>query len=144
MRASGASVRGGFTLLETMVALGVLGVVVLLVAQLGYLLLVERQRRDARQEALETAANVLEAARACPWEDLTPAWAARQRLSESAARRLHDGRLEVRVEPEASRPHARRVTVEVRWSLGDDRPARPVRLVALRSARTAPAAGGNP
>jgi hypothetical protein len=125
-----------------MVALGVLGLVLLLLAQIGIQVLRERQRDAAHQDALEAAANVLEAARACPWDDLTAAWAARQRLPESMTGRLRDGRLEVRVEPEASRPHTRRITVEVRWSLDDDRPAPPVRLVGLRSARSAPATGG--
>jgi prepilin-type N-terminal cleavage/methylation domain-containing protein len=136
--------RRGFTITETMVALGILGVVLLLLAQLAILVLRERQRSEAHQDALEAAANVLEAARACPWDDLTPAWAARQRLPEPVAGRLPDGRLEVRVEPEQSRPHTRRVTVEVRWSLGDDRPAQSVSLVGLRSARSAPATGGQP
>ena len=136
--------RRGFTIAETMVALGILGAVLLLLAQLAVVVLRERQRSAARQDALETAANVLEAARACPWDDLTPAWAARQRLPEPVAGRLRNGRLEVRVEPEASRPHTRRVTVEVRWSLADDRPAPPVRLVGLRSARSAPATGDKP
>jgi prepilin-type N-terminal cleavage/methylation domain-containing protein len=135
--------RRGFTLVETMVALAVLGVVLLLVAQLGGLVLTERLRSSARQDALEAAANVLEAARACPWDDLTPAWAARQHLPESLAGRLTQGRLEVRVEPEASRPHTRRVTVEVRWTFAG-KPARPVQLVGLRSARSAPASGGKP
>ncbi len=136
--------RRGFTLIETMVALGVLGVVLLLLAQLGGQVLLERRRNAARQEAVEAAANVLEAARACPWDELTPAWAARQRLPESLSRRLPGGRLQVRVEPEASRPNTRRVTVEVRWSHNDNRPAPPVQLVALRSARSGPAAGGKP
>ncbi len=139
-----ASGRPGFTLVETVVAIGILGAVLLLVAQLAYLVLCERQRAGARQEALEAAANALEEARACPWDELTPAWAARQGLSEAAARRLRGGRLEVRVEPEPSLPHTRRVTVEVRWLLYDDRPARPVQLVTLRGARSAPAPEGKP
>jgi Tfp pilus assembly protein PilV len=134
--------RGGFSILEMTVALGILGLALLLVAELGYQVLTERQRDAARQEALEAAVNALEAARACPWEDLTPAWAARQHLSESSNQRLYEGRLEVRVEPEASHPQTRRVTVEVHWLLGDSKPARPVRLVGLRSARSAPATGG--
>ena len=136
--------RRGFTLMEMMIALGILGAVALLLAQLGCQLLAERERSAARQEAAEAAANVLEAARACPWDDLTPAWAAGQRLPESLSQRLNDGRLEVRVEPEASRPHTRRVTVEVRWSLGDTRPEQHVRLVTLRTARSAPRSGGKP
>jgi prepilin-type N-terminal cleavage/methylation domain-containing protein len=134
--------RRGFTLAESMIALAILGVVLLLLAQVAYLVLMERLRSGARQDALEAAANVLEAARACPWDELTPAWAARQRLPESVAGRLR-GRIEVRVEPEPSRPHTKRVTAEVRWSI-DDRPTAPVRLVCLRSARAAPATGGQP
>jgi prepilin-type N-terminal cleavage/methylation domain-containing protein len=136
--------RRGFTLAETLVAIGILGVVLLLVAQLGCEFLRERQRTVARQAALEAAANVLEAARACPWDDLTSVWAARQRLPASLAGHIPQGRLEVRVEPEPSRPHTRRVTVEVRWLLEDDKPARPVRLVGVRSARSAVATGDQP
>ena len=77
-----APARRGFTITEITVALGVLGAVLLLLAQLGVTALRQRQRNTARQEALEAAANVLEAARATAWEDLTPAWADRhvQRL----------------------------------------------------------------
>jgi prepilin-type N-terminal cleavage/methylation domain-containing protein len=136
--------RRGFTLAETLVAIAVLGVVLLLVAQVGCEFLRERQRGASRHAALEEAANILEAARACPWDELTSTWAAQQRLPASVARQLPHGRLDVRVESEPSRPHTRRVTVEVRWSLEDDRPARPVRLVGLRSARSAPATGDQP
>jgi prepilin-type N-terminal cleavage/methylation domain-containing protein len=134
--------RRAFTLTETMVALGVLGAILLVVAQLGYTTLRERRRNAARQEALEAAANVLEAARVCSWEELTPAWADQQRLPDSTTRHLRDARLQVRVEPEAPLPHTRRITVELRWSLDNDIPARPVRLVGLRSARSAQASGG--
>jgi prepilin-type N-terminal cleavage/methylation domain-containing protein len=136
--------RRGFTLAETMIALGILGVAMLLLTQLAVLLLREHRRDAARQDAQEAAANALEAARACPWDELTPAWAVRQRLPEAVAGRLRDGRLEVRVEPEEGRPHVRRITVEVRWLHDDEKPAPPVRLVGLRSARSAAASGGTP
>jgi hypothetical protein len=125
-----------------MVAFGVLAVALLLVAQTGYFALNERLCNSTRHEALEAAANVLEQARALPWEELTPAWAGRQKLPESLANRLRDGKLDVRVEPEASQPKIRRVTVEIRWTPEGDKPARTVRLVALRSARTAATAAG--
>jgi hypothetical protein len=127
-----------------MIAVAILGVVLLLVAQLGCEFLKERQRSSARQEALEAAANVLEAARACPWDDLTSAWADQQRLPESLSERLRRGRLDVRVQPEELRPHTKRIMVEVHWWLEDNKPARPVQLVGLRSARSAPAAGEKP
>jgi prepilin-type N-terminal cleavage/methylation domain-containing protein len=141
---SGPSVRRAFTALEVMVALGILGVVALLLAQLACYVLAEGLRNSQRQDAVEAADNVLEAARACPWDELTAAWGAEQRLPESLSRRLPDGRLEVRVEPEGSRPHTRRITVEVRWSLGGERAAPPVRLVALRTARAVTTTGGKP
>jgi hypothetical protein len=127
-----------------MVAFAVLAAAMLLVAQTGYLALCERQAGMARQEALEAAANTLEAARSLAWEELTPAWANRQQLPESLAGRLRSGKLEVRVEPVATQPRIKRVTVEIHWSPDDDKPARTVRLVALRSARAAPEAGESP
>lgn len=134
----------GFTMTETLVSLGVLAALMLAVAQLGYLVLSERLRLAARQEALETAANTLEAAQALPWDELTPAWARQQRLPESLASRLHDGRLTVQVAPEPGRPHARRTTVTVQWRLDDGKPVQPVQLVAVRSARSTLAKGDKP
>ena len=133
----------GFTLTETVVALGILGGVLLAVAQFGYLALCERQRNIARQDALEAAANVMESARVLPLEDLTPAWAGRQHMPEPLAQRLRDGELQVRVEPEPSRPHTKRLTVEIRWSPDDGKPAQRVELVALRSARSVLKSGGD-
>ena len=142
-QSTGSRGHSGFTLTETVVALGVLGAVLMMLAQIGYLALCERQRNVARQDALEAAANVLETARASPWEDLTPAWAGRQRLPAPLAQRLRDGQLQVRVEPEPSRPQTKRLIVEIRWSPDDDKPAQRVKLVALRSARSAPQSGGD-
>jgi hypothetical protein len=123
-----------------MVAMGILAAVMLVIAQVACDVVLERWRSTERQEALEAAANVLEAARACPWDDLSPTWASRQTLPESLAARLRNGKLQVNVEP--ARPHTRRITVQIRWSHGDGRPAPPVKLVGLRSARTTGTSGG--
>ncbi len=136
--------RSGFTTAEAMVTLGILAVVALLLAQVACQVLMERRRNLARQTALEAAANVLEAARACPWDDLTPAWAARQRLPKSLPQALREARLDVRVEPERGRPHTRRITVAISWQQDSNKPAPPVQLVGLRSARSAAATGGTP
>jgi type II secretory pathway pseudopilin PulG len=139
-----ANNRRGFTTVEAVVALGILGMLSLLLAQVACQVVNERRHNLARQTALEAAANVLEAARACPWDDLKPAWAARQRLPESVARCLRDGALVVRVEPEARHALTRRITVEVTWRQDNGKPAPSVQLVGLRSARTAPGTGGTP
>ncbi len=136
--------RCGFTLLETTVSLGILAMALVLVAQTGLWSWRERARSALRLEALEWAANTLESARACPWEDLTPAWGAAQHLPEPLAQRLGDGKVIVHVEPEASRPLIKRVTVEVH-ALWDQRVEEPlVQLVGLFSARSAAIAGGKP
>jgi hypothetical protein len=119
-------------------------VALVLVAQLSFWSLSERRRNALRQEALETAANVLEAAQASSWEALTPEWAAGQRLPGPVAQRLDAGQLTVRVEPEASRPQTKRVTVEIDWRQWDGLPARPVVLVGFFSPRSAAQSGGPP
>jgi type II secretory pathway pseudopilin PulG len=135
-------IRYGYAVLDLVISFAVLAVALVLAAQLGVWSLSERTRNAARQEAVETAANVMESARALPGEELTPEWAAKQKLPEALAARLYDGKLTVRVEPEASRPHVKRVTVEVAWKQSNDVPARPVRLVGLFSERSG--AGGEP
>jgi prepilin-type N-terminal cleavage/methylation domain-containing protein len=136
--------RRGFTVLELVVAVGILCVALVFIAQVSLGSLRERRRSDLRHEALEAAVNVLEAAQARPWEALTPDWAAAQRLPESFAARVQQGRLNVQVRPEKSQPRAKRVTVEIAWQLDEGMPARPVFLTGWFGARTALRAGGQP
>jgi hypothetical protein len=126
------------------VALGILAVATVLVAEVGLRSLAERRWSSTRQDAVECAANVLESARALPWEDLTPEWAARQRLPEDLGERLPGGKLTVHVEPEANRPRTKRVTVELSWERTREGSAGPVQLVGLVSARSATTTGGKP
>ena len=135
--------RRGFTITESLAALAILMVIVGVLTELGMGSLLEQRRNATRQQALETAANILEAAQACEWAALTPDWGKAQRLPEALAERLEEGQLLVQVEPEPSRPQTRRITVEIDWSQGG-KPARPVKLVALRSARSASPQGGKP
>ena len=134
--------RRGFTMAEVTAALGILVLALAVVAEVGVQGLRERARADALQAAQELAANVLESARACPWEKLTPDWAAGQRLPEPYEGR--GWRLQVRVEPEASRPRIKRVTVEVHWAAREGDRTRPVQLVGLFGARSDRAPGGKP
>jgi type II secretory pathway pseudopilin PulG len=137
-----AAARGGFTIIEVTLALGVLTVAMVLIAEVSVWSLREQSRSSARQTAEEVAANVLEEARACPWDELTPAWAAAQRLPEPLLQR--DWRLTVRVEPEKSLPEVKRVSVAVQWAASEGAPAAPVQLVSLFSARSISSPGGKP
>ena len=89
--------KQGFTILEITIALGILAFVVVIVAQMGFQSMRDRKRNADRHEALELAANILESARACPWNSLSPSWAAEQKLPDFPVERLHEGRLTVRV-----------------------------------------------
>lgn len=131
--------RAGFTVIECVIAIAVMGVAAVLVAQIGVRSLAERVNAEEQFAAQEATANVLEAARAAPWADLTPAWAAAVQPPADLAARLDDATLAVRVEPEKDRPRVKRVTVELRWSPAEGHGERTVTTVALFADR---AAGG--
>lgn len=124
------------TVLETIVALGILASAAVIVAQTGTWAISERMRTEERLAAIETAANVLEAARARTWADLTPEWAAAQRVPEEVAERVPDARMSVTVGAEPDRPRVKRVTVELNWTDRGGKPAAPVALVALFAERS--------
>ncbi len=129
--------RRAFTLVESIIALGVLTASVAVAAELVAWAIGERVRTDNRADAAEAAANVLEDARGRGWDAVTPEWAAAQKLPDSLAARLPDGRLAAAVEPEAGRPRVKRVTVTVEFGVGNRGPQPPVTLAALFAARTA-------
>jgi Tfp pilus assembly protein PilV len=134
--------RFGFTIAETMAAVGILSVVMVVVAQVGLWSARDYARTFSRQAAQELAANVLEAARASPWEALAPEWA---RAQELPAPFQQDGwRLSVRVEADAARPLLKRVSVRVEPRPGQAQPPWSEELVGWFSARSAPASGGKP
>jgi Tfp pilus assembly protein PilV len=129
--------RAGCTMFETLIAIGVLTSAAVLAAQLGTWSLIERGRTEDRLAATDAAANILEAARARPWAELTPEWAAGQRLPDSVADRLTDGILAVRVMTEPDRPHVKRMTVMIEWDHQPSIPPRTVSLVGLFAERSA-------
>jgi type II secretory pathway pseudopilin PulG len=135
--------RTAYTIMELVAALAILAIVMTVVAQIGYFSLVERLRSTTRQAALEQAANVMESARAIPWDKLTADWAAAQQLPKDDGFILPEGRLTVKVEPEKTLPSAKRVTVEIRWVVQEGASER-VELVGLVSARAVMITGGKP
>ena len=101
-----------------------------LVAEVAVVEFVERTRQAVREEVYEAAANILESARASPWEALTPECASAQRLPESLAQSLVDGQLKVSVTTENTRPNPWK-RVAVRKSTGSSESALPAPGVAL-------------
>jgi len=129
--------RRGFTIVETAAGLATLAVAGVLIAQLLTWLVNERTRADQRQAAIEWAVNVLEAARARPWEELTAEWAARQTLPAALADRYRQPGAEVRVEAVPGRPYLKQVTAVLRWRNHDGTPTRPVTLTTRLADRSA-------
>lgn len=127
--------RPGFTIAEAMIALAVMIGVAALVGEHAVGSVAERQRTEARMEALEIANNVLELARATPWEQLDAKWAEARMLPEDAARRWNNARMTVRVETEAEMDRVKRVTVEIAWERRERSGWAPVKLQALFAAR---------
>jgi hypothetical protein len=80
---------------------------------------------------------MLEAARARPWAELTPEWAAAKKLPEDVAARLSDPSLAVRVAEEPGRPRVKRVTIELKWTDRNGKAAPPIVLVGLFADRSA-------
>lgn len=126
--------RSGFTVLEAVVALSILSLATVGVAQLAAWASTERARAEARTEAAELAANVLEEARTRPWSDLTPEWAKSKPIPEGVFPRLAIAKLIVTVEAEPERPRVKRVTVTIAWP--DEASRQPVVLVGLFASRS--------
>ncbi len=125
--------RKGIAVLDAVVGLSVLTAALVLVSQTAVWILAERQQTEARYQAVEVAAHVMESARACAWEELDSTWAdqARQQALQTLAGRLADPDLSVSVKPAAGRDQVRRVTVELTWQQSGGRRAPPILLTAL-------------
>ncbi len=136
------SSRRAFTVTEMFVALTILGMALVVVAQVGLWSLRERTRVSDHQTAEELGNNLLERARLCPWSDLTSDWATAQRLPEPYRERGY--RLEVKVQPEKADPLVKRVIVVVHWKAESDGSDRALELVGLFAARTTEGKGENP
>jgi type II secretory pathway pseudopilin PulG len=134
--------RTGFTILETVMALGIFMLALVMTAQLGAWSILERARMQMRLEAAEAAANVLEAARSLDWQQLGPDWALKQKVADYASARLADAQLVVHVLNETSR--VKRVDVEIQWPQSGRPVLRPVRLSAYFGNRASRPAGGKP
>ena len=135
-------IRGGFTLIETLVAGIILATAFTVATQVLIAASTQRKALDVRQIALIEAGNVMERLVVEPWSKLDAKEQGKWKLSPQAALALPDAKLKIKIEPVISKPDAKgtnakepaakRVTVIVSYRGADEQPAREVRLVAWR------------
>ncbi|MFL5331364.1 MAG: hypothetical protein ACJ8C4_20950 [Gemmataceae bacterium] len=130
--------RPAFTILEIGLALAMLMVGATIVGQVMVWSMAERLRIETRLQAMEWAADVLESARAAPWDKLTPEWAAQQKLPEPFSDRMKSPSVKVQVEPEEKRPHLKQITIQLQWMLPDGTREAPISLSAFIAERRSP------
>ncbi len=132
------------TIIEVTVALAILGILTVIVAQCIVWSLHEQARVAAHQAALELAANTLETARAQAWPDLNEKWAGTLTVPSYMADLLPEGKLTCSVQAEQPSPHCRRIIVEVSWNFTSNLPAENVSLSTVLSERSTAKTGGEP
>ena len=121
--------RSGFSLFEVLVSGLLIGAVVTFVVPVLGWMVRERALGRERQAAMLEAGNLMERLAAVGYDDLTPERAATFGLSEALQQQLHDARLAIAVEPDRDERGAKRLVIELRWSIAPGREAPAVRLV---------------
>jgi len=142
MMNSSLSRHRGFTIMELVIAFGLLASFIALVSQTAYWSMKERGNVSSRQAALETAANFLERAGSLPFDELTADWAAKQKLDDTVL--SAEAVLAIHVETEKAAPRTKRVSVRIGYPTEPGVPLTTVELVGLFSDRMAPAKGDQP
>ena len=124
--------RNGFTMLELLMALIVLGALMSIVAPT--LAAVQRQRLEVvrHQIALAALNNLAEQVSVQPWEALTADWANGLRPSDEIQSQLPDAHWNARWEEVTEPAPARVVHLQVDWQVNSVRRSVPVRLTVWR------------
>jgi hypothetical protein len=120
------------TLIETTVAMVVLGAAIVAVAQLVAHISVQRLVAERDALAHEEAANHMEQLFALPWEKLSNESAAKMQLSDVCLQRLSSPELSVSVGPPDGKPVQRRMNVDVSWLDGSGHHRNHATLTAWR------------
>ena len=124
--------RRGYSIIELLVAAGLLATLLTVCAQLSGTASAEQRALRQRQAATNEVANVLERLSIRPWNELTDKALGELPLSAAARQSLPEGRLEVHVVQPAGQAGAKRISVQIHWPGRDGRPEQTVRLTAWR------------
>ena len=108
--------RTGFTLVELIVSMVLLGAVMVTVVPLLGWVNIQRRAADTRLFALQETANILERFTIRNWDEMTQESAEKIELSDQTAQLLKEPSLEVTVQEMDSELPSRRITVELSWN----------------------------
>lgn len=126
-------VRPGYSLLEMIVAIILLGTVMtIVVPTLGWMS-VQNGLALQREEALQGLHNLMDDLTTRPYSDLTPEAAKKVELSPALKRQLPGAKLQVQIEEVPggkSEPNRKRIHVELGWNQRNGQPLAPMRLTA--------------
>ena len=117
--------RAGVSLLEVVIALGLLGVITVSITQLSMRVHRYRRNSDQRRVALREAANLMEMLHAKVEQKDS------LKLSTEVVQALPKARLRITVDPERE-GKAQRLAIEIRWKDTSGLDVTPVILVAWR------------
>ena len=125
-------VRRGSIFVEACVAVAIVAVTFVAIAQL--LALVTRQQRaqEQRQVAAREAANLMDHVMAAPWDELTDERLAAWELSPSAVNRLRKGRVHIEMIAQERQPDVKVIRVHVDWLDAGGQRGRGVELVSWK------------
>lgn len=107
--------RRGALLIEATIAVGLVAMAMIAVAQLLAISAQQERRIEQRHVAAQEAANALETALVRTWEDLTSERLSEIALPAAATSRLADGQLRLNVDLLDEQPVAKKLIAEVSW-----------------------------
>ncbi len=126
------AMRRGSTILEMVVAATLLGTLLMVCLQLCVATAAQRRAAAQRQCAILELANAMERIAARPWNELTTAALAAERLSPSAVGQLPGVELKIDVSTPAAEPEAKRLVASIVWRDPGGRPLKPLTLTTWR------------
>lgn len=123
--------RNAMTVLEVMLALAVLSLAFVLLAQ--FLTASAQQRRvsERRRIALQEVANSLERVAALPWDEVTSEKLAAWKPSSAASTVLSQAQMRSIVATEPGPPEVKRVRIEVAWTDASGQLVEPIGLTTF-------------
>jgi type II secretory pathway pseudopilin PulG len=120
--------RPGMSLLEIMLAAGLLGILMTVSVQMMRVMGDRQRAAERRAAALQTAQALAEMLGNRPWDELTDSAAEKIEIPESMRSHLPGATLSVTVNEESDPIAAKRVMLELRWKNPRGQSPAPVRL----------------